>query len=75
MTELDASSEEREMALPSREEAERLIGFLPDFTEPNRSFVKNWKGGVDETAGPHQMPYPAYANDVIQFFDLIAGSE
>ena len=63
------------MTLPSRDEAERLVEFLPGFMEPNRSFVKNWKGDIDTTAGPHQMPYPVYANDVIQFFNLIASSE
>lgn len=63
------------MALPSREKVKRLVEFLPGFTEPNRSFVKTREGGVDTTAGPHQMQYPVYANDVIQFFDLIASSE
>ena len=63
------------MTSPSRAEVKRLVEFLPGFTEPNRSFVKTWEGGVDTTAGPHQMPYPVYANDVIQFFDLIASSE
>ena len=63
------------MTVPSRDEAERLVEFLPGFTEPNRSFVKTWNGGVDTTAGPHQMPCPVYANDVIRFFGLIASSE
>ena len=63
------------MALPSRDEVKRLVEFLPGFTEPNRSFVKGWSGGVDRATGANLWRSPEYNEDVVRFFELIASSE
>ena len=54
------------------EKVDELLGFLPLFDVPGRQFVKRWAGGEKTEDGAITVPYPIYADDVLEFF-LLAG--
>jgi hypothetical protein len=62
------------MALPTQEEAETLVKFLPEFSVPGRAFVKRWHGGHDEKGGVIEWSFPEYDDDVQRFFGIVATS-
>ncbi len=55
------------------ERIDELLGFLPLFEEPDRSFVTKWAGGAPTSDGATTMPFPVYAEDVAEFFRLAGG--
>lgn len=59
-----------EEEIPTDEDMERLLSYLPLFDKPGRQFVKRWAGG--EKLGEHSfnVSYPVYEEDVGHFFQL-----
>jgi hypothetical protein len=49
---------------------DELLRFLEPFEEPGRSFVRRWAGGERRDDGVMTIPYPVYAEDVLEFFHL-----
>jgi hypothetical protein len=49
--------------------AEELLRFLPNFSVPNRKYIKEWKGGKTPD-GASLFPHPVYEEDVVEFFHL-----
>jgi hypothetical protein len=53
----------------TKSRAEELLKFLPNFSIPNRKYIKEWK--EDKTPdGASTFPYPMYEEDVAEFFHL-----
>ena len=53
----------------TKSRAEELLKFLPNFSVPNRKYIKEWKGGKTQS-GALTFPYPVYEEDVVEFFKL-----
>ena len=54
--------------LPTRNEIEELVGFLPLLYAEGYQPVKQWHGGKPDAAGVIQMPFPEYDQGVEDFF-------
>jgi hypothetical protein len=59
-----------ECELVTRETIDQLLRFLPLFDVPGRQFVERWAGGERTDDGAITVPYPIYADDVLEFFQL-----
>ena len=59
------------VAAPGGQSLDELIAFLPAFAKPSREFV-HWSGAEVRPDGSLSAPYPSYALDVSEFFDLAA---
>ena len=53
----------------TKSRAEELLRFPPNFSVPNRKFVKEWIGGKTE-GEVLTFPFPEYEEDVLEFFHL-----
>ena len=53
----------------SKSRAEELLRFLPNFSVPNRKYIKEWKGGKTQD-GASIFPHPIYEEDVVEFFHV-----
>jgi hypothetical protein len=56
--------------LLTRQQIAQLLRFLPLFEAPGRVFVSQWGGGEGTDDGGITAPYPVYADDVREFFQL-----
>lgn len=52
------------------ERVDELLRFLPLFDTPGRPFVESWGGGERPSDGATTLPFPVYAADVREFFQL-----
>jgi hypothetical protein len=60
--------------LPTSQEIEELVAFLPRLYAEGFKPVKEWRGGTKEKDGSITMPWPEY-NRVVEDFFRIAASE
>ena len=60
--------------IPTSQEIEELVAFLPRLYEPGFSPVKKWHGGNKDDDGVITMPFPEYEPIVRKFF-RVASSE
>ena len=58
--------------LPTFQEIENLIAFLPRLYALGFVPVENWGGGEQQTDGSFTMPYPNYNPVVEEFFRLVS---
>ena len=56
--------------LPTSEQMDELLRFLALLEQPGRAFIESWAGGETTGDGAITMPYPIYADDVLEFFWL-----
>ncbi|MBU1878486.1 MAG: hypothetical protein KJ734_06005 [Chloroflexi bacterium] len=56
--------------LPTPEQIDELVRFLPLLDAPAREFVVEWGGGQKTADGAIIMPYPIYADDVAEFYGV-----
>ena len=56
--------------LPTHEDINKLLAYLPLFDKPGRKFVKKWAGGEHLGERSFSVSYPEYENDVADFFAL-----
>lgn len=54
--------------MPTKEEINELIAFLPRLATEGFSPVKEWKGGERTESGSITMPWPDYEQVVLDFF-------
>lgn len=54
--------------LPTKEEIEELVSFLPRLYAPGLKAIKTWGGGEQVESDVFQMPYPIYDKIVEDFF-------
>jgi hypothetical protein len=52
---------------------DELLRYLPQLSEPGRVFIVRWAGGETDAGGAMQFPYPIYADDVSEFFQVAGG--
>jgi len=54
----------------TREQVDELLRFLPLFEVPGRQLIVEWRGGTETASGAITVPYPVYADDVLEFYRL-----
>jgi len=60
-----------EKSIPTPEEFERLVSFLPILYGGGIDPVRKWHGGVPGDDGIIQWPWPEYDETVLQFFSIV----
>ncbi|MCZ7570811.1 MAG: DUF6508 domain-containing protein [Ardenticatenaceae bacterium] len=60
--------------LPTLQEIEELVAFLPRLYQEGFTPIKRWGGGAQGKDGVFTMPWPEY-NTVVEDFFLVAASE
>jgi len=60
--------------LPTTDEIDVLLSYLPRLYAEGFSAVKQWMGGNRDSEGRIHMPYPEYDEVVLEFF-RVAGSD
>lgn len=56
--------------IPTHDDVENLLVYLPLFDKPGRPFVKQWAGGEKTAKRSFNISYPVYEQDVEDFFQL-----
>lgn len=56
--------------MPSRDDIEKLLAYLPLFEQRNRQFIKQWNGGEKLENGSITLAYSVFEEDVEHFFRL-----
>jgi Family of unknown function (DUF6508) len=60
--------------LPTTDEIDVLLSYLPRLYAPGFKAVKRWMGGDRDSDGKIHLPYPEYDDLVLEFFS-VAGSD
>ena len=64
----------KEIPLPTMQQIEELIAFLPRLYAEGFSAFESWGGGEKLKDGSYSMPYPNYNSVVEDFFNAVRGS-
>ncbi len=54
--------------LPSPNDIDELLSFLPSFLETGEQAIAEWKGGTTDADGVLSLPWPVYSPLVERFF-------
>ena len=64
----------KKTGLPTSQEIDELIAFLPRLYAEGFSPVLGWEGGGKEKDGTYSLPYPKYDPFVEEFFGVVSKS-
>ncbi len=59
--------------LPTTQEIEELVSFLPQLYAEGFTPIKKWSGGNENRDGAVSMPWPEYEKPVEEFFKVASG--